>query len=260
MGSHERDLINFFQRALEPLKQRVYMLAGRAILTAINDGAKIQEVQLKALKDETLEKVQRFQEFGFTSNPPKGTEAILVALGGSRGNSVIIATDNRLVRLTGLASGETAIYTDDGTYLHLKKAGIVELKAATHLIVDVPDSTFKGNVKVEGNTEMVGTLLVKENVTAEKDVLVQQDLAVTLNGTVGGNLGVTGVVSAAGYTGPMGGAAVLTVDIQTTGDITANNVIAGGTDMADIKATFNGHTHPENGTGGGTTSAPNETL
>jgi len=250
------DLVNFFQRAIKPTKDRLFMLAGRALLMAINDDEKIQQVQLQALAGESLDKVQRFQEFGFTSVPPVGTEAVILSLGGSRNNSIVIATENRNVRMKNLQSGETAIYTDDGTYIVLKKAGQVEVKAATLLTVDVPNTLIKGNVTieeklvVEGQTELENTLLVKENVTMEKD------LAITLNQTIGGNLAVTGVIGAAGFTGPGGGPAVLTVDLQTSGEITAANVTAGGTDMASIKSTFNAHTHQETGSTTDPTGTP----
>lgn len=227
---------------------------------AVDDAAKIQEVQLQALAGESLDRVQRLQNFGFSSNPPIGTEAILLSLGGVRNNSVIVATDNRNIRIKNLVSGESIVYTDDGTYIILKKAGQVEVKAATLLTIDVPETIIKGNVTIDqnllvkGTTELQDTLLVKENATFEKDVLI------TLNLQVGGNAVVTGVVAAAGFTGPAGGPVTATVDINTSGNITAANVTGGGTDLAAIKSTFNTHTHNENGTGGGVTNAPNGTL
>ena len=128
----------------------------------------------------------------------------------------------------------------------------MEVKAATLLTIDVPDTLIKGNVTinenllVKGTTELDQTLLVKEDATFEKNV------AVTLNQTIGGNLEVTGVVAASGFTGIGGGAAMLTVDIQTTG-----NVTGGGTSLAAIKAGFNAHTHAETGT---TTATPGTPL
>lgn len=122
---------------MKPLRDRVYLLLGRAILTAINDGAPIQEVQLKALADESLEKIQRFQEFGFNSIPPAGTEAIIAALGGSRGNSVVIATDNRDLRPQGWGSGESGLYNFQGMFAKLKTGGKFEVKNASEDFVTV---------------------------------------------------------------------------------------------------------------------------
>lgn len=251
--------ISMLRRAIQPLRDRVYMIASRASLKSVDDTKGIQEVQIKGLANEDLGRVRRVQQFGFTSNPPAGTEGVMLSLGGVRGNSVIIATDNKTIRIKNLAPGESAIYTDDGTYLVLKKAGEVEVKAATTLTIDVPDSIFKGNVSIEGTlsvdqaTTLNDTLLVKENATFEKDVIGLQNIsALTMT--------VTGVIAAGGFTGPSGGPMTATVDISTTGTVTGSNVIGGGTDLAAVKSTFNTHTHPENGTGGGTTSAPNTTL
>lgn len=253
-------LLNFLRRAIQPLRDRIFMLTSRGLIKGVDDAAGLQECQLRVLSNEDLTRIQRLQEFGFTSHPPLESEAVVLALNGSRANSVIIATDNRAVRLKNLASGETAIYTDDGSYIHLKKAGEVEVKAATLLTVDVPDTVFKGNVAVEGTLDVDGattlkaTLEVQDIATFKADVLMEMNLAVLMN------INCTGVIAAGGFTGPSGGPLAATVDITTTGTITGSNVFGGGTDLESIHDTYNTHTHPENGTGGGTTSAPNETL
>lgn len=238
------ELVSFFQRALAPLKSRVQLMVGKCVIAAVNDTTAIQELQIKALAGEAMNRVPRVQEFGFASNPPVGSEAIVVALGGNRENLVVIATDKRSVRFKNLASGECAIYTDDGSYIVLKKAGEIEVKAATKLTVDVPYSEFKGNVKIEGTLEV------------DLDTTIHMNLQVDLeaNATVGMGAGY--------YSGPLGGApqpVVIPVPVQAmetidaAQDITSNaNVIGGGTDMVSIKSTFNAHTHPENDVGGNT--------
>lgn len=232
-------LENILARAMQPMKNRLLLLIGRAIIKAVNDGKPIQEVQISALAGESLDRIQRMQEFGFTSNPPAGTDAIMVSLGGNRENSVIIATDNRQLRIKNLASGETAVYTDDGTFIHLKKAGNIRVKAATKVLVETALAEFTGNVKILGNLEVVGTSLLTGIVTTMNNILV------------GINAIVTGIVQAAGFTGPSGGPLSTTVDITTSG-----NVSGGGTDLATVKSTFNAHTHPETGTTTGATSTP----
>lgn len=231
---------NAMQRIMKPMKDRLFLVVGRAVISAVNDAQNIQETQLKGLSGEALDRVQRFQHFGFSSNPPAGSEAIIVSLGGNRENSVVIATENRNVRFKNLASGETAIYTDDGTYIVLKKAGQVEVKAATKLTVDVPNSEFTGNVDIKG------TLNVVQSATLQATLQVAQDV------TAQANVNVTGIVSASGYTGPSGGPMATTVDITSSG-----NISGGGTDLATIKSVFNSHTHDETGT---TTTPPSGSV
>lgn len=234
------DLELFFQRAMKPIKDRLYLIAGKAIIKAVNDGGALQELRISALAGEAMDRVTRMQEFGFASNPPEGSEAIVVALGANRENLVVIATENRAVRFKNLASGEMAIYTDDGTYLHLKKNGQVELKTATKVLIDCPDVEMTGNLKVLGDTILEQTLLVKDDVTFDKDLLVKI------------NAIVQGILGAGSFTGATGGAVTSTQNIQTTA-----NVVGGGTNMASIKSTFNSHTHTEhNGTPTNQTDAP----
>jgi phage baseplate assembly protein V len=233
------DFENAMQRILKPLRDRLFLMAGRAIITAIDDSSKVQSAQLKALFGESMGNVQRFQNFGFTSNPPVGTEAIILSLGGNRENAVIIATDNGNVRVKPLASGESAIYTDDGTLIHLKKGGLVDVIAATKVLISVPNAEFTGNVKITGNLIVIGTSLLTGVVTTVNNLLV------------GINAIVTGLVQAAGFTGPSGAAMATTVDITTTG-----NVTGGGTSLSAVKAGFNAHTHNETGTVTGAPTTP----
>lgn len=246
-------LENILQRAMKPMKDRLLLMVGRAVIKAVNNSPNVQELQLAVLAGESIDKVQNFQQFGFVSNPPIGSEGIMVALGGNRENCIVIATENRQVRFKQTASGETAIYTDDGTYIHLKKAGQVEVKTATKVTIDAPLSQFKGHVIIDE------TLLVKKATTLEDTLLVKKDATFEMNINVTLNAKVAVLVQAGGYSGPASGgpSAPVVIDVPVTlgaaapvtssANITAPNVIGGGTDMATIKATFNAHTHPETG-------------
>lgn len=231
----------FFQRAMKPVKDRLYLLVGKAIIKAVNDDAQIQELRISALAGETMDRVARMQEFGFSSNPPAGSEGIILALGANRENLVMIATENRNVRIKNLASGEMVIYTDDGTYLYLKKSGQVELKTAVKTLIDCPLVEMTGDLLVKGKAEIDGTLLVKDDVTFDKNLLVKI------------NAIVQGILGAGSFTGATGGPVTSTQNIQTTA-----NVIGGGTDLATVKAVFNAHVHNEkdNTPPGATTTVP----
>lgn len=104
---------------VKPLQNKVLLLVGRGILLAVNDSTKIQQLQVTLLADEVKDQVESFAHFGFTSNPPDNTEVIMVSVAGSRDHGVVIATENRELRLKGLASGDTAIYNKNGKYFWL---------------------------------------------------------------------------------------------------------------------------------------------
>jgi len=101
----------------------------RAVVTRVTDSTEAQEVQGQVLRDEVLD-LERIQSYGMTAVPQVGAEAVVVFLGGSRSNGVVIAVEDRRYRLTGLAAGEVALYDDQGQKVHLKRDKIViECKA-----------------------------------------------------------------------------------------------------------------------------------
>lgn len=101
--------------------------AFRGRLTRVKSDLKIQQAQVNGLAGEQLQDTELFQHFGFTSNPPAGSQCLVVPLGGQTSHSVIIATENEKYRITALDSGEVAIYSMDGAYVAIKRGRIVEV-------------------------------------------------------------------------------------------------------------------------------------
>lgn len=149
-----------FLKLLAPLNRRVRMLIARGVVQLVNDALKIQGIQLNLLDGETLDGVERFQDYGLTSRPKPGAEAIAVAIGANRNHAVIIAVDDRRYRLTGLAEGEVALYDDLGSKVHLKRGGEVHVVASTKVRSESPLTECTGNLKVDGNAQIAGNLTV----------------------------------------------------------------------------------------------------
>lgn len=125
------DVIRAVQKISGPMHRRIRLMVGRAIIRLVNDATKVQEAQVTLLEDETRAGVERFQEYGFTSVPLPGAEAVMVSVSGNRDHGVIIAVDDRRYRLKGLASGEVAIYTDEGDTIVLKRGRLIEVTTQT---------------------------------------------------------------------------------------------------------------------------------
>jgi phage baseplate assembly protein V len=64
-------------------------------------------------------------EYGFTSNPPDGSDAICLSMAGDRNNTVVIATNHQSYRMKNLGSGEVAIYDLHGQSVYLTATGII---------------------------------------------------------------------------------------------------------------------------------------
>ena len=152
------------RRALQPLQQRVMLMISRALVLVVKDVAGLQGLQVSLLADEVREDVERFQEYGFTSHPHPGAEAVAACVAGSRDHVLVIAVDDRRYRLRSLVQGEVAIYTDEGDKIVLKRGGIIEMTAATKVVITSP------LVQCSGNLEVAGTIDSGATITAAADV------------------------------------------------------------------------------------------
>ena len=121
-------MLRMIQKVTAPLKRRVMLMIGRCVLTVVTDTTKAQTLQIESLEDEVKDDVERFQEYGFTSVPGADVEGIVVYPGGNRGHPVVVATEDRVNRPTGLSEGEVALYTiANNIRVLLKSDGLVEL-------------------------------------------------------------------------------------------------------------------------------------
>lgn len=123
--------MNNMQKILRPLSRRLKMMLGRGIINLIDDSKAIQEMQISLLANETRSSVQRFQNYGVSSHPHDGSEALAVFLGGSRDNGIILAVDDKRYRIKSLEKGEVVIYTDEGDKIHLKRGNNIEIQTGT---------------------------------------------------------------------------------------------------------------------------------
>lgn len=118
------DFMRAVNKLIKPLRSRVEILVGRAVLRAVDDTSALQTMQIEILDGEVLDGVERFQNYGLTSVPFVGAEKIVLSIGGSRSHTLIIVVDDRRYRLTGLAEGEVALYDDQGQVVHVKRNGL----------------------------------------------------------------------------------------------------------------------------------------
>ncbi len=151
-------------RALKPLSNRLALMVSRAVVLLVNDGLKLQGLQVSLLADEVRDDVEHFQNYGFTSHPHPGAEAIAVSVQGSRDHVVVLAVEDRRYRLKGLQAGEVALYTDEGDQVVLRRGGIIEVKAATKLLVTAPLVEMTGALQVAGNINSGGDIVAAGNV------------------------------------------------------------------------------------------------
>lgn len=159
------DLARAVAQLVGPLKRRVLLMVGRGVLSLVNDELTLQSLQVGLLADELRDGVERFQQYGFTSHPHPGAEAVVVFAGGDRSHGLAVAVDDRRYRLRGLAQGEVALYTDEGDTVVLRRdrtievtagaqvtvtAPLVEVAASTQVTLTTPLCEITGNLEVGG--------------------------------------------------------------------------------------------------------------
>lgn len=134
------DALAALDRILRPIRNRIQLLVGRAVLRLVDDAVKVQVLQVAGLAGETHQDVERMQNYGFTSHAHPGQECITLSVGGSRDHSIVICVNDRMYRLKPLALGEVAIYDDLGQMVVLKRDRIkvysplnVEIRADNEL-------------------------------------------------------------------------------------------------------------------------------
>lgn len=128
------------------LANRIANIVARAVLQRVDDSKRVQLVQLGVLADEVREDVERFQNYGFTGNPPEGAEAVVLFVGGRRDHGLAIAVDDRRYRVRNLESGEVAVYTDQGDSIVLRRGGTIEVTGATKVLLTAPTSVLNSSI------------------------------------------------------------------------------------------------------------------
>ncbi|OQB05769.1 MAG: Bacteriophage Mu Gp45 protein [bacterium ADurb.Bin212] len=224
--------ITDIQRLLNSYKVRIINLLGRGFVESIDDSTQIQKVKGKLMADESLDDLERLQDYGYASNPLPSGEMLVAFPSGNRGHGIVIKCDDRRYRVKNLASGEVAIYTDEGDKIHLKRGNKIEITTG----------------------ELTVNASIKAKVTAPTTEIISAT-GVTITTPL---LNVSGLIQCAGLGAgvtPVAGKAKILGDLEATGDVSD-----GTRSMAGDRTIYNTHTHPENGTGGGTTSAPNEPM
>lgn len=173
----------------------------RGKVARVQAGGGVQKIQVEGLAGETVQDLEHAENFGFTSNPPAGSDCVVVPLGGKTSHGIIVTTTNGAYRITGLSDGETAVYNADGAKMVLKKGRVIEIDCD------------KLNIKAPSGV----------NITSEK---VECSAVLTAQGQINGNGGMA-VQGGNGTT--FTGNVNMVGDLHTTGALTNNGKDVGST-------------------------------
>jgi phage baseplate assembly protein V len=115
-------------KLFDNIRARIFRLIGRAKLTTVSNTKKTQLVQVKALKDETITDIERFQEYGFETYPKADAETLIVFPGGNRDQGSVVCIMDTRYRPTDLKEGEVQVYDWKGSFIYLKDDGSIRVE------------------------------------------------------------------------------------------------------------------------------------
>lgn len=151
---------------LAPIVSRLQMMMGKALLAALaDDSTAVQLIKVEGLEGEVLDQIERPQNYGLTSVPPAGSQAVLLFMGGNRdhGIAILVASDGD--RKKDMAEGEVALWSKFGNYILLKTDKGIEVEAGGE------------SVAVNGSVDATGDLTTETNITASGDISADGDVA-----------------------------------------------------------------------------------
>lgn len=125
--------------------------AFRGLLGSLDKTKRVQLANLEGTAGEALAAMELFQQFGFSSALPSGTQVIVLPLGGKTSAAVIVASENTAFRFQLGTDGETVIYNQWGDRVHLKAGGVMDVVATSRVNVTAPLVTMSGSLQVVGD-------------------------------------------------------------------------------------------------------------
>ena len=144
---------------------------GLASILATRDDAPVKALQVKLSPLETRDNVPLVQQYGFSSRPKPGANAVVLFLKGDRSQGVTIATTDQRYVLH-LSEGEAALHTDEGDHVYLKRGRKIDVLAGAEVDVTAPQV----NIVASTQCHITGPTLVTGNMTVTGDVIGMQNI------------------------------------------------------------------------------------
>lgn len=135
--------------------RRLQLLVAQGVATLV--GA--EKVQAKVLDGEVLDNVARVEPYGFSYRPKAGAQTYLLFPAGDRSYGVAIVVGDKRYQMS-LQEGEVGLHDDEGNHVHLRRGGVIEVKAATKVVADTPLFETSGDAVVGGSLTVAGRAVV----------------------------------------------------------------------------------------------------
>ncbi len=146
----------YVDRELAPVRRRLLAMANRAQVTGVVENLQRQNLQLQVQNEESGDDIERFQNYGMTSYPPVGSEAVVVALRGCLAERVAVAVEKKDLRPKG-EQNDVIVYHAEGHQIRLTSSGQIIVtatdvifEAANSFTIISPETLIQGPLHVTG--------------------------------------------------------------------------------------------------------------
>lgn len=113
-------VVDYIDKAIAPIRRKIMSMVACALIKELNDSSSLQTAKISLLGTDLLN-IERIQEFGFTSTPVDGSEAVVLFSSGDKAHGIIIATDSSKYRIKLEEKGAVALYNSNGDCIKLLK-------------------------------------------------------------------------------------------------------------------------------------------
>lgn len=145
--------------------------AARVMVDKTDDSGEQQLVDYRGVNGEQHTKVVRAQYFGLSTHAPKDSEGIMAAL-SNRDSPMLVGLESPKHRPKNLPEGATKLYDKDGTFVYLDADGNIHAKTRKKAFTEAGEMAHvkAPDIKLEGNVEITGTLVVADAVTTGSSI------------------------------------------------------------------------------------------
>jgi phage baseplate assembly protein V len=138
---------------IDQVWRRLQLLFSPGVLT--RDGN--DRVQARLLSDEVLDNVRHVEPYGLSYRPLPGAQPYVFFPAGDRSTGFAIVTGDRRYQMR-LEGGEVALHDHQGSYIHIKQTGEIEItataavtiKSPVEVVVDAPILRVTGQISATG--------------------------------------------------------------------------------------------------------------
>jgi len=96
----------------------------RARIVKVDDSKSQQRVDIKGLKNEKPKKIWRPQDFGFSSNPPKDSDGVMIQMGGRSDRTLYMDAGHEKYRPKKTPEGGSVLFNHTGDIIRVFKENL----------------------------------------------------------------------------------------------------------------------------------------